>query len=194
MWLTAVDPGRLLFGIKQPIDAPCPWGEFMPALRALRTRLIQVKAVSAGDPPEYGWQRVDGVRRYGILPFGWADGFLPGAYEQSGALVRGVPVRFLKALSTEHSIIDLTAVPDAQAGDRVTILGRDGERFIDVRAVAKAAGVLVSEVTRRFHRHLSIVYFRSNTPVRVKTLAGKFAAPFPSETCELSSGMARATH
>lgn len=178
MWLTAVDPGRLLFGISQPADGPCPGGRLLPALRALRTRLIQVKAVTAGDPPHYGWGLADGARRYGILPFGWTDGFLSEAYEHSGALVRGVPARFLARLSAEHSVIDLTHVPDAQPGDTVTILGNDGESVIDVEGVAKAAGVHVSDITRRFHRHLPFVYFRRSTPVLLKTPFGEFAAPF----------------
>jgi hypothetical protein len=33
-------------------------------------------------------------------------------------------------------------------------------------------------VTRRFHRHLPFVYFRRETPVRLKTPRGDFAAPF----------------
>jgi alanine racemase len=178
MWLTAVDPGRLLFGIKQPARAPCPEGKLLPALRALRTRLIQVKAVTAGDPRRYGWGRADGVQRYGVLPFGWTDGFLPEAYERSGALVHGVPARFLARLSAEHSVIDLSHVPDAQAGDTVTLLGKDGRSFIDVERVAKAAGLQVSDVTRRFHRHLPFVYFRRETPVRLKTPLGEVTAPF----------------
>ncbi|HEV8255480.1 MAG TPA: alanine racemase [Casimicrobiaceae bacterium] len=178
MRLTAVDPGRLLFGIKQPPDAPCPEGNLLPALRALRTRLIQVKAVTAGDPPEYGWGRTHGAKRYGILPFGWTDGLLSEAYERSGVLVRGVPARFLAPLSAEHSVIDVTDVPDAQTGDTVTILGRDGASCIEVERVAQAAGVQVSDVTRRFHRHLPFVYFWRGTPARLKTPLGEVAAPF----------------
>ena len=178
MWLTAVDPGRLLFGIKQPMDAHWPEGNVLPALRALRTRLIQVKTVAAGDPPQYGGDRADGAQRYGILPFGWADGFLPEAYRKTGALVRGLHVPFLAALSTEHSIIDLTRVPAARVGDTVTLLGKDGQASIEVERFAKAAGLLVSEVTRRFHRHLPYVYFRRGVPTRLKTPAGEFTAPF----------------
>jgi len=175
MWLNAVDPGRLLFGIKQPADAPCPPGSIRSALRGLRTRLIQVKPVIAGDPSGY---RASGVAKYGVLPFGWADGFLPDAYRKSGALVRRVRVPFLNGLSTEHSVIDLTAVPDARAGDAVTLLGSDVDASIDAERFAKDAGVLVSEVTRRFHRHLPYVYFRNGVPTRVKTLNGEVDGPF----------------
>jgi alanine racemase len=171
-----VDPGRLLFGIKQPTDAPCPPGSIRSALRGFRTRLIQVKAVTAGDPSDY--RGMSSVAKYGVVPFGWADGFLPDAYQKSGALVRGVRVPFLKGLSTEHSVIDLTAVPDARAGDTVTLLGSDGEASIDVEQFAKDAGILVSEVTRRFHRHLPYVYFANGVPTHVKTLAGEIDGPF----------------
>lgn len=168
MWLTAVDPGRLLFGITLSGTGERS-GELRPAFRALRSRLIQVKSASCADPPEYGWNRVDGVRRYGVLPFGWTDVLLRAPYEQSGVLVRGVPVRFVTALSAEHSVVDLTAVPEAAAGDVVTILGNDGVRSIDVEEVAKAAAMQVSDVTRRIHRHLPFVYFRRDVPVRLKT-------------------------
>lgn len=170
MWLNAVDPGRLLFGIKQPPDAPVPQGNLRSVLRGLRTRIIQVKSVTAGDPPHYGYGRADATPRYGVLPFGWADIFLPSVYEKSGALVRGVKVRFLQRFSTEHSVIDLTDVPDARVGDTVTLIGEDGGSFIDETQLAKEAGILVSELTRRFHRDLSYVYFRQGKPVKVKTV------------------------
>ncbi|MBW2149431.1 MAG: alanine racemase [Deltaproteobacteria bacterium] len=176
MWMNAVDPGRLLFGIKQPPDAPVPEGHIRSALRGLRTKIIQVKNVTAGDPPQYSHGRTNKTPRYGVLPFGWADVFLPSVYENSGALVRGVKVRFLKSFSAEHSVIDLTEVPDARVGDTVTIIGEDGESFIDEAQLAREAEILVSELTRRFHRHLCYIYFRQDKPVKVKTVMGNTMA------------------
>jgi alanine racemase len=171
MWLTAVDPGRLLFGIQQPAAGTTADVDLRPALRALRTRIIQIKLVTSGDPPEYGFGRAGGAQRYAVLPFGWTDVFLAETYERSGALVRGRPVRFIAHLSAEHSVVDLTNVPDARVGDIVTLLGRDGDAHIDVERVAQVAAVQVSDITRRFHRHLPFVYFRRGAPVRLKTLA-----------------------
>ncbi len=166
MWLTAVDPGRLLFGIRSSPQPAELVGELRPAFRALRSRLIQVKHASSTDPYEYGG---NGLRRYGVLPFGWTDVLLREPYERSGALVRGVPVPFLTALSAEHSVVDLTAVPEAAVGDAVTILGRDAQGSINVEEVAKGAGMQVSDITRRFHRHLPFVYFHGGVPVKLKT-------------------------
>lgn len=172
MWLNTVDPGRLLFGIKQPPDAPAPAGLLRPVLCALRTRLIQVKDVSEGDPPVY---RAGTARRYGVVPFGWADVFLPAIYEKSGALIRGKQVKFMKKLSTEHGVVDLTSVPEAREGDVVTLLGEDCGSVIDPVQLAREAGVMISDLTRRFHRHLPYVYFRNGEPVKIKTLTGEVA-------------------
>jgi alanine racemase len=178
MWLTAVDPGRLLFGIAPRERSARVEGELRPALRALRSSLIQVKRTSSSDPDEYGSRHAGGVRRYGVLPFGWTDVLLREPYESSGALLRDTPVRFIAPLSAEHAVVDLTAMPDARDGDIVTILGRDGERAIDIDRAAAAAGVQVSDITRRLHRHLPFVYFRLGVPVRVATPLEEIDSPF----------------
>lgn len=177
MWLNAVDPGRVLFGIKQPADAPTPEGTLKPVLRALRTRLIQVKEVTPGDPPWYlggnggppFW--AGKASRYGVVPFGWGDVLLPAAYEKAGAIVKGVKVRFMKKFSTEHAVLDLSNVPDVTAGEVVTLIGQDGDACIDAVQIAKDAGVLVNDLSLRFHRYLPFVYFRGGRPVKVRTLA-----------------------
>jgi alanine racemase len=177
MWLTAVDPGRLLFGI-QPDGDGVVHGKVFSALRALRSRLIQVKSSAETDLPEYGRVPTTGNRRYGVLPFGWTDVLLREPYERSGVLVRGQHVPFATALSAEHSVIDLTTVPDAQAGDIVTILGHDGEQSIDLDEVAKSAQLQASDMTRSLHRHLPYVYFRNGQPFRLKTPLQEVESPF----------------
>jgi alanine racemase len=169
-WANAIQPGRLLFGIKDPPTAPEPEMEIRPALQGFRSRIIQIKKVSQGDPAQYGHYR-SGNFRYGVLPLGWTDMFLPSEYIKSGALVRGVKIRFHR-FTAEHSMIDLTDVPDAKVGDVVTIIGRDGDSFIDMAQFSQQVGLVVSDITRRFHRHLSFIYFRKGKPIKVKILTG----------------------
>jgi alanine racemase len=69
-------------------------------------------------------------------------------------------------------MIDLTDVPDAKVGDVVTIIGRDGDSFIDMAQFSQQVGLVVSDITRRFHRHLSFIYFRKGKPIKVKILTG----------------------
>ena len=172
MWLSAVDPGRLLFGITHPPGLSVSHINLRQTLRALRTRIIQVKQTYEDEQIKYGNRPIGKTKKYGILPFGWVDVFLPSLYLKSGGLVRGVKVPFCpKPFSTEHSVLDLTAVPNAKAGDTVTLIGKDGNASIEIDSLAKQGDRLISEITRRFHRHLSFIYFKKGRPVKLKTLA-----------------------
>lgn len=171
MRLTAVDPGRLLFGLRIPGTAPLPEGFVRPVLLALRTELVQVKPVTEGDPVSYA----AATDRYGVIPFGWYDVFLPDIYQRTGALIRGKPVSFLKRLSTQHSVVSLCGAPDAVAGDVVTIIGRDGTATIELSSLASTGGILESEITERFSAQMSYVYFRNGFPSVVRTPLGEMS-------------------
>lgn len=171
-WSTAIDPGRLLFGLKVPTNDPVPDGLLRPVFSALRTELIQVKAVAENDR----YASAGDVTRYGVIPFGWYDVALPDFYQKTEALVLGKPVEFLMRPSTQHSVIDLSSVPEAAAGDVVTIIG-DGTASNSLAKVASAGNLLENEVTRRFSAQLSYVYFRNGRPSIVTTPAGDRIIP-----------------
>lgn len=168
-WLTAIDPGRLLFGLRTPGTVSEAEGFVRPVFSALRTELIQVKSVTKGDPDSYSAD----TDRYGVIPLGWYDVFLPDIYRQSGALIADKPVRFLAPLSTQHSVIDLSGVPEAFAGDTVTVIGREGTASIDLSKLASIVGLLESEVTERFSAQMSCVYLRNSRPSIVRTPLGE---------------------
>lgn len=166
MWLNAVDPGRLVFGIVPDDRLDIPLGFIRPALRALRTRIIQIKDVTEYDPISY---RNQNVKKYGIIPFGWVDISLPRIFEQGGALLKGIEVSFLKPLSAEHGVLDLTNVPDAMVGDVVTIIGKDGSSVKDFHG----ENIILSDLTRRFHRHMARVYYRNGKPIMINDTYNK---------------------
>jgi alanine racemase len=47
------------------------------------------------------------------------------------------------------SFVDLTDVPDARTGSRVTLVGRDGDERIDANDLAEAAGTIGYEILAR---------------------------------------------
>jgi alanine racemase len=169
MRLTAIDPGRLLFGLRIPGIASLPEGLVRSVFLGLRTEIVQVKPVTEGDPDSYA----AATDRYGVIPFGWYDVLLPDVYQRTGALVRGKPIKFLNRLSTQHSVVSLCGVPEAVAGDVVTIIGRDGTAAIGLSDLASAGGLLESEITERFSTQMSYVYFRNGCPSVVRTPLGE---------------------
>jgi alanine racemase len=121
MYLNAIDPGHLLFGM-YPSAPRLVQLDLRPAFRALKSRLIQVKMVQRSAFLEQAAFAIHPGMRIGVFPFGIADGML----QASGAhvLVNGRRAPKL-SVSLEHTRIDLTDI-EASRGDEVVIVGRQG--------------------------------------------------------------------
>lgn len=139
MMLNAVDPGHLIYGLLPPGQTALGL-PLKPAFAALRTWLVQVKTPCErsefmGDAPI----DLQHVRRYGIVPFGSADGM--SRLNCGEVLVHGRRVRILGAPSLEHTRVDLTEIPDARSGDDVVVIGGQGSAEISPAEVMAYQGM-----------------------------------------------------
>jgi alanine racemase len=134
-YLNAVDPGRMLYGVAYPGDG-ARGAALRPALAALKTRLIEVKALEPRARfAEHAPFPVTAPMRLGVMPLGAADGLLQ--LHAGRVLVRGRFVPILGGPSLEHTRVDLTGVPEAQVGDEVVVIGRQGGAEIPLGEVAE---------------------------------------------------------
>jgi alanine racemase len=129
--LTAVDPGSILLGSARPEHGSL--SGVRPALERVSTQLVQVRHVSRAFYADDGPFPINPGKRVGILPVGRADG-LPGI-GAGHVLVGGRPARILR-IWTEHTAIDLTDSPSAQAGQEAVLFGAQGGSTITVGDVA----------------------------------------------------------
>jgi alanine racemase len=134
---TAVDPGRLLYGLL-PSGPNLAVIDVRPAFVALKTRLIQVKAVSRQQYPEEAGFELRPEMRIGILPMGYGDGL--GSVDCGEVLIRGRRAAIIGTFF-EHARIDLSRVPGAEPGDEVIIVGRQGSSEIGVEEVIEHQGL-----------------------------------------------------
>jgi alanine racemase len=151
-WGHMVRPGALLYGYHQNYDP----GErretaergldLLPALN-LRARIISVREVPAGEGIGYNAMFITSRRsRIGVIPAGYADGVVRRLTGKGRALVRGVEVPLVGAISMDLSMVDLTDVPEAGVGDVVTLFGADGRRRISPFSVARELGTVTSDL------------------------------------------------
>jgi alanine racemase len=120
-----------------------------PILR-LVGRLTQVKEARAGSKVGYGeTYRFDRPARIGLVPIGYADGycrcFSNRAVMRIGA--RAVPVR--GRVCMDQTIIELTGLPEVQAGDEVEIISPDVEAPNSVENLARLADTIPYEIMCR---------------------------------------------
>lgn len=133
MTLNAIDVGSLLYGLEPPGPTDRDLG-LRSALISVTSRLTQVRLRDRTEFVDQSPIPTGRAVRLGVIPFGATDGFL--GLSVGYVLVRGQPAPVL-AISLEHARLDLTGI-DAEAGDEVVIVGRQGDEEITMRDVAAA--------------------------------------------------------
>ena len=105
----------------------------MQPVLTLKSRLVSVRKMRAGSCIGYGCTcQLERDSLVGVVAAGYADG-LPLALSNRGhLLVRGHRCRVLGRVSMDYVSVSLEDVPDAQPGDEVVCLGRQGGASISV--------------------------------------------------------------
>jgi alanine racemase len=127
---------------------------------SLRARVALVRTVPAGTTCGYGaTYTASRGERWGTVAIGYGDG-LPRALGTAGgeAIVRGRKVPIRGRISMDMTVVDLTDLPDVEAGEAATFVGRDGEAEITVDEVAARAATISYEVLTGLGTRLPRVY------------------------------------
>jgi alanine racemase len=144
-WVRA---GIMLYGSAP--DAPqhdiAHWN-LQPAM-TLRSRLIAVQEVAAGDSVGYGSRFVaEQPMRVGVVACGYADGYPRHAGTGTPILVQGQRTCTLGRVSMDMLAVDLTPVPQARPGSEVTLWGCGPQgSVLPIDEVAQAAGTIGYEL------------------------------------------------
>ncbi len=163
MRLDAVRAGLLLHGILP--DAPgLPSIDLRPSL-TWKTALSFRHRLPAGSPVSYGCTYVTPRDTLvGVLPLGYADGYPRQASNRAHVLLRGRPCPIIGVVCMDHTIVDLTASPDAQVGDEVVLIGPQGDSRITANQLAQWAGTVVHEVPTAIGKRVRRVYLDTEQP------------------------------
>ncbi|MDP9017881.1 MAG: alanine racemase [Candidatus Eremiobacteraeota bacterium] len=120
-----------------------------PVLR-YETTLTATRHVASGEAVGYGTTfHAPQSMRIGIVPLGYADG-IPRLLSNTGAFaVRGARCPIIGRICMNMTMIDLTAAPQATDGDRVTLIGKDGNTIISADDWAQWAQTINYEIVTR---------------------------------------------
>ena len=141
-----------------------PSDEVAPALLKLQSalswysRITHVKELPAGREISYGGTYVtDKPTLVATVPVGYADGYRRSLSGNFYVLIHGKKAPILGRICMDQMMVDVTDIPDTQIGDRVVLVGTDGEETITVEQIAAAAGSFNYEficgVSRRVPRY-----------------------------------------
>ncbi len=154
---TVVRPGLLVYGIVPPIGVDAPEG-LRPAL-ALKARIATIRALPAGHNISYGLTHI--LRRdsrVATVLIGYADGYPRRLSNLGSMLVHGQHAPVLGRISMDQTVIDVTDIPDAVAGDEAVCIGMQGENTITVSEIARQIGTIEHEVLTAFSPRVHRLY------------------------------------
>ena len=138
----SVRPGIVLYGAATDESRSAVALGVQPAM-ALRSRLIAVQTLAAGQAVGYGSRfAAPRAMRIGVVACGYADGYPRNAPDGTPVWVDGVRVPIAGRVSMDMITVDLTAAPNARVGSEVELWGAN----IPIDEVANACGTVGYEL------------------------------------------------
>jgi alanine racemase len=141
-----VRPGIALYGASPFPDESADALGLKPVM-TLETRVLSVQTLQPGEGVGYGFRyRAEKITRIGVIACGYADGYprhAPAGNEEGApVVVDGVRTRTVGRVAMDMLYVDITPVPKADVGSRVTLWGQG----LSADEVASACGTVSYEM------------------------------------------------
>ena len=132
--------------------------QLQPALQFF-SKVTFVKTLPAGREISYGGTYVTNAEtRVATVPVGYADGYRRNLSGKFYCLIHGKKAPILGRICMDQMMVDVTQIPETQPGDRVTLVGTDGEETITMEAIAAAADSFNYEFACGISRRVPRIY------------------------------------
>ena len=153
-----VRSGIVTYGMYPSSEVSPQLLKLRPALQWL-SRITHVKTLPAGREISYGGTYVttrDTV--VATVPVGYADGYRRNLSGKFYVLIHGKRAPILGRICMDQMMVDVTGIPEAQTGDRVTLVGTDGEETITMEQIAAQADSFNYEFVCGISRRVPRIY------------------------------------
>ncbi|MEB3309867.1 MAG: alanine racemase, partial [Snowella sp.] len=128
--------------------------DLQPVLQ-VKAKITQVKTIPAGTGVSYGHQFVsDREMQLAVVSIGYADGIPRNLSNRLKVLIRGQWVQQVGAITMDQMMLDVSHLPNLQAGEVVTLIGQDGDRAISADDWANTLGTISWEILCGFKHRL----------------------------------------
>lgn len=121
----------------------------------VKAKISQVKTIPPGTGVSYGHQFVSSQKMLiAIVGIGYADGIPRNLSNGLQVLIRGQWVKQIGAITMDQIMLDVSHLPNLQAGEIVTLIGRDGDQEISADDWANKLGTISWEILCGFKHRL----------------------------------------
>ena len=158
--LDLVRAGVTMYGLYPSEEVGRDTVSLKPAL-SLYSHIVFIKTVPAGQPISYGGTYVTEKKmRVATVPMGYGDGYPRSLSNKGCVLIGGKRAPILGRVCMDQFMVDVTDIPEAKEGDRVVLLGFDGEEHLSAEELGESSGRFNYELVCDFGKRIPRIYTR----------------------------------
>lgn len=138
--LDVVRAGITLYGLWPSGQVRKDIVELTPVL-SLYSHIVYIKEIEKGTPVSYGGTfTADHKMRIATIPVGYGDGYARGLSGRGYVLLHGKKAPILGRVCMDQFMVDVSEIPEAAEGDKVTLIGEDGNERITMEELGDISG------------------------------------------------------
>lgn len=158
--LNAVRAGITIYGIYPSNEVERDIVKLIPAME-LKSHISYIKTVEPGAAFSYGGTfTAKKEMKVATIPVGYADGYPCSLSNKGWVLIHGKKAPILGRVCMDQFMVDITKIPDAKAGDEVTLIGKDGKEFISIEKFGDLSGRFSYEFACDISKRVPRVYIK----------------------------------
>ncbi len=135
---------------------------------SLHSRVVSIRKINAGESVGYGRTFIsDAPKILATIPIGYGDGYPRALSGRGNVLIHGQRAPILGRICMDQLTVDVSGISDVKIGDKVTLIGSDGNETITAEEVAGLAQTITNELLCRLGPRIRriAVYDHPYTPV-----------------------------
>lgn len=137
-----------------------------PAMELI-SHVTHVKWVEKGSTISYGATYVaDSPRKIATIPVGYGDGYPRSLSNKGSVLIHGKRAPICGRICMDQFMVDVTDIEDVKFGDRVVLVGYDGEEHIPVDELSDLSGRFNYEFVCCLSKRIPREYLRNGEVVK----------------------------
>ena len=138
--LDLVRAGISIYGLYPSEEVEKERVPLKPAMELI-SHVSHVKWVEKGTPVSYGGTYVtDRKTKIVTVPVGYGDGYPRSLSNKGYVLIQGKKAPILGRVCMDQFMVDATEIENVKFGDKVTLMGRDGDACLSVDTLADLSG------------------------------------------------------
>ena len=139
------------------------------AAMSLYSHIVYCKTIHAGQSVSYGGLfTAQKDTRVATIPVGYGDGYPRSLSGKGYVLIRGKKAPILGRVCMDQFMVDISEIPEAMDGDKVTLLGMDGTERITAEELGELSGRFNYEFVCDLGKRIPRVYIQHGEITEVR--------------------------